>query len=348
MNPLLNLLAALILSVGALAVFAPRNGFLAASRRRRFLSNRVLQEDALKFIAKRDAAGKPATPVELAGVLDAGIDRTGTILQEMIELGLCVRTPDGVTLTAPGRETAIHLIRAHRLWEFYLAEKTGYGQEEWHERADRREHDLDPGAVETLAETLGFPVFDPDGDPIPGPLGRAPIRHRVPTLADLPVNTLAAIVHIEDEPATFYRQIISEGLVPDEKILVIESDPQRIVIRVHDRYCSFSPLVAANISVRICSEEEREVETRKQEDRSPRYTLAEAPLGESFLVTGIHPSWRGAERNRFLDFGLVSGATVVPEMVSPGGDPRAYRIRDAVIALRDDQAGKIFVRAAAG
>jgi Fe2+ transport system protein FeoA len=39
-----------------------------------------------------------------------------------------------------------------------------------------------------------------------------------------------------------------------------------------------------------------------------------------------------------MDLGILPGTVVAAEMASPGGDPTAYRIRDALIALREEQA----------
>jgi len=54
----------------------------------------------------------------------------------------------------------------------------------------------------------------------------------------------------------------------------------------------------------------------------------------------MHP----AERHRLLDLGVLPGARVRAEFESPLGEPVAYFIRGALIALRNDQAEKIFVR----
>ena len=44
-----------------------------------------------------------------------------------------------------------------------------------------------------------------------------------------------------------------------------------------------------------------------------------------------------------LDLGLVKGTTVEAVQKSPSGDPIAYFIRGAVIALRDQDAEKILI-----
>lgn len=51
----------------------------------------------------------------------------------------------------------------------------------------------------------------------------------------------------------------------------------------------------------------------------------------------------GIARRRMLDLGLIDDTTVESLRKSPSGDPIAYEIRGAVIALRSEEASKIFV-----
>lgn len=51
----------------------------------------------------------------------------------------------------------------------------------------------------------------------------------------------------------------------------------------------------------------------------------------------------GQEQRRILDFGLTRGAEVCPLYRSPSGNPVAYLVRGAVIALRTDVARRILV-----
>lgn len=51
----------------------------------------------------------------------------------------------------------------------------------------------------------------------------------------------------------------------------------------------------------------------------------------------------GASRRRMLDLGLIDGTRVEAVLRSPAGDPVAYQIRGAVIALRSEEAGQILV-----
>ena len=74
-----------------------------------------------------------------------------------------------------------------------------------------------------------------------------------------------------------------------------------------------------------------------------RLTLADLGHGQIARVLGISSDIRGIERRRLLDLGVLPGTVVKAEMRSPSGDPTAYRIRDAVIGLRAEQACMINV-----
>ncbi len=66
-------------------------------------------------------------------------------------------------------------------------------------------------------------------------------------------------------------------------------------------------------------------------------------LGQKAQVMALDS--KGQERRRMLDLGFVQGSIVEAVHKSPAGDPIAYFIRGAVIALRREDAGKILVKA---
>jgi DtxR family Mn-dependent transcriptional regulator len=72
-------------------------------------------------------------------------------------------------------------------------------------------------------------------------------------------------------------------------------------------------------------------------------TLADVPLGATAHVRHLTDACRGAQRRRLLDLGVVPGTRIVVERRSAAGDPTAYRIRGALIALRRQQAAWIEV-----
>ena len=64
-------------------------------------------------------------------------------------------------------------------------------------------------------------------------------------------------------------------------------------------------------------------------------------VGQSGVVAGVEGE--GAMRRRLFDLGLVPGTTVTCTAVSPAGDPAAYLIRGAVIALRRKDAAEVLL-----
>ena len=70
--------------------------------------------------------------------------------------------------------------------------------------------------------------------------------------------------------------------------------------------------------------------------------LAHLPPGSKALVTTL--KGEGPLRRRLLDLGLVPGTKVTALRKSPLGDPSAYLIRGAVIALRSEEAALVNVR----
>jgi DtxR family transcriptional regulator, Mn-dependent transcriptional regulator len=104
----------------------------------------------------------------------------------------------GVKLSAEGRKLALQIIRKHRLWEFFLVEKLGFGWEEVHEIAEELEHISSKKLIDRLDVFLGQPKTDPHGDPIPDQQGRMPVIEQT-GLLDLPAGVVAEIVSVSNQ-----------------------------------------------------------------------------------------------------------------------------------------------------
>lgn len=70
-------------------------------------------------------------------------------------------------------------------------------------------------------------------------------------------------------------------------------------------------------------------------------TLNQLPIGSFGKVKELIID--GSVRRRMLDLGLIHNTIVKPLIKSPAGDPVAYEIRGAVIALRSEEASQILV-----
>jgi DtxR family Mn-dependent transcriptional regulator len=338
-SPILNLLLFALTSALVAALVWPRHGLLWRLRREHRLSGRIMLEDALKHVFHHEDHGDTATLASLAGTLELSRAKALSLVSRMERMDLA-RVADGrVLLTEEGRRSALQIVRAHRLWERYLADETGVDPVEWHRLAEQREHRITPAQADALEERLGHPRFDPHGDPIPTADGEVPARDVVP-LEGLQPGDAGRVVHIEDEPAVVYAQLVALGIYLGMDLRVAARTDARIVFEGDGRKFVLAPMVAANVSVRpaLPAEPPRLAETRE--------TLDALAPGESAVVTGISPACRGLERRRLMDLGIVRGTRVTFERHGLTGGLRAYRVRGTVVALREEQAGVVRIEQA--
>lgn len=82
-------------------------------------------------------------------------------------------------------------------------------------------------------------------------------------------------------------------------------------------------------------------ETEQAKPEPGLVKLSELQPGETGRVREIGPAIRGPARRRLLDLGLITGTIVGVAFTSPAGNPTAYEIRGALIALRQEQAAEI-------
>ncbi len=295
-------------------------------------SARVDREDALRHIQLMLADGQAPTLQSVAGALNAAPDRAAAVLADLERRELIVFQAGRMTLTAAGRSDATHIIRAHRLWEQHLAQSSGVPPEQWHAHADRAEHRLTPADVAALTERLGNPTHDPHGDPIPGPHG-AVVAHGGVPLDELPLDQTARVTHVEDEPEMVFAELVMRGLYPGAIVRVVERGPHELGLWVDGEQVALTPLLVHNVSVAPLAAPAAPAHER----------LSALAIGRAARVVGLSAACRGAERRRLLDLGFVPGTEVVAEMVSPSGDPTAYAVRGALIALRRSQARHILI-----
>jgi DtxR family Mn-dependent transcriptional regulator len=184
-----------------------------------------------------------------------------------------------------------------------------------------------------MAARLGHPRYDPHGDPIPTTDGQLVVKGDKP-LPAIELDQAARIIQLEDEPEAVYAQLVAEGLYPGMLVRVTEKSPQRIRFWANGDEHVLAPIVAANIAVQPLPEEEQQPVVEYEH-------LSSLKPGQQAQVKALSPRIRGAERRRMMDLGLLPGTQIESIMVSPGGDPTAYRVRGALIALRKQQADLI-------
>ncbi len=104
----------------------------------------------------------------------------------------------GFHLSQEGKKVALGIIRRHRLWEYFLSEKLQFTWDEVHEVAEQLEHVSSKKLIDKLDEFLGFPRFDPHGDPIPDRHGRI-LSSRQICITELSLNKTAIVCNVSDQ-----------------------------------------------------------------------------------------------------------------------------------------------------
>jgi DtxR family Mn-dependent transcriptional regulator len=302
-------------------------------RKRTDRLERIYLEDALKFIFHRNEKELPASVESLKGILSLSVNRIYKIVEALRSKNLVRISSDGIYLEEAGREIVLQIIRAHRLWETYLEHETDLPLHEIHRRADLKEHELSGARLEALDAHLGYPETDPHGDPIPAKNGRLKKRQAF-SMAEWPAQEQAVIAHIEDEPYQISKKLFKSGLRPGQIVTVIEKSPDKLTVRGGGNTISLNSFEAMNIQVEPAG---------RLAEKTHRTLLNLAP-DETGIIVGLSTEIQGLARRRLLDLGITPGARVRKALTSSfGGDPTAYLIRGAKVALRKEQSSRIFI-----
>lgn len=201
-----------------------------------------LSEGGKKGVSTNDISGEMKTkPASVSDMLR----KLGN--KEVIEY----RKYYGVHITEEGKKIALQTIRKHRLWEVFLVEKLKFSWDEVHEVADELEHIKSGILIQRLDEYLGFPKFDPHGDPIPDEYGDVRSRPRIP-LNELELHSAGQIVAVKDSSAAFLRYLDKVGAYIGARIKVtdkVEFDGSIEILVDNKKSIFMSKDVAGNILV---------------------------------------------------------------------------------------------------
>lgn len=158
----------------------------------------------------------------------------------------------GVTLTDKGKKLAKDLVRKHRLWETFLVEKLRFSWDEVDELAEQLEHIRSEILTDRIDHFLGYPKFDPHGDPIPDKNGNIAYHEDV-TLDAMRKGEEGIIVAVIDHSTAFLQYLDKINLVIQTRVRIKddeEYDQSKIVVLDQKHELAISQKVAANLLVR--------------------------------------------------------------------------------------------------
>ena len=332
----LTALNIMILSIVILLVIVwPEKGIWARLRKIMRNNKRILLEDALKYIHDCERNQAALSIKNVAGTLGINSDRATQLIGQLRDLKLIEMSESGFNLTASGRDYALKIVRIHRLYEQYLAEKSGLPENAWHKEADRFEHHVSDDKVSEIDHMLGYPRYDPHGDPIPTEKGDLPPSEGI-SLTTLGLKNSGVVTHIEDEPKILYSEVIDNQINVGMTVQITGESPEFLTLLGEGNTITISRLAAENVSVQPVSS--------KKVIKESFADLTSLDLGEEAEVISISRACRGPQRRRLLDLGILPGTRIVAEMKSLGGDPTAFLIRGAKIALRRDTAKLVQIK----
>jgi DtxR family Mn-dependent transcriptional regulator len=215
--------------------------------------NTLAEENYLKSIYHLLLNAENASTNQLAALLNTKASSVTDMLKKLAEKELINYTPyQGVTLTAAGEKIAINIIRKHRLWEYFLVEKLAFKWDQVHEMAEEMEHISSNELINRLDKFMGYPKYDPHGDPIPDRNGQFKLHDLKPISAVL-VNESGVICGVRDHSSSFLQYLEKQELTIGKKIEVaeiIEFD-HSMILQIENKTVQISREVANNLLITL-------------------------------------------------------------------------------------------------
>ena len=194
------------------------------------------EENYLKAIYRLSQKGdEKITPTAIAEALNNNAASVVDMIRKLSEKGLIdYDKKSGVKLTDDGSKHAVLIVRKHRLWEVFLLDKLDYRWDQIHEIAEELEHISNADLADRLDKFLGFPEYDPHGDPIPKANGKLPKTSSI-TLANLKEGDKCTVAAVSDTSSAFLQYLVKLNIGIGTQLELIEkiSFDQSLVISIN-------------------------------------------------------------------------------------------------------------------
>jgi len=304
-------------------------------RRQRHQSEQL--DDALKLIATLKLECHLPTISRLGGLMGLIPQRMLQVVDRLLQRQWVQLQNDQLLLTNDGRQRAVHLLRAHRLIETQLVYDAGLPLDQVHRQADRQEHHITKEQLTELNEHLGFPAFDPHGDPIPAASTNLE-PGKTWSLASWAIHKPAIVTHVEDEPPAALRKLLDMNVTPGSTLLIKQRDEQQLLLEVEGQPHTMPNTLALSVQVQLA------VVKPAESGLQVVHPLTALQVGQTGRIVTLSRSCQGFGRRRLLDLGLTPGTSITAKYTNFGHSATAYTIRHTLIALRQEQAKQILIQ----
>lgn len=160
----------------------------------------------------------------IAASLDTKASSVTDMIKKLAEKELVAyQKYQGVNLTELGKLSAKMIIRKHRLWEVFLVEKLGFTWDEVHEVAEELEHIQSEKLINQLDQFLGFPSYDPHGDPIPNAKGEIQLENKW-LLSEIEVGLKVTCIGVKDSSADFLKYLDKQKIALGTTLQLLEKE----------------------------------------------------------------------------------------------------------------------------
>lgn len=194
---------------------------------------------------------KKLNNITLAKALDLNPATVLEMVRKLAHKNLVEVKPDKtILLTEKGKKKALLTIRKHRLWEVFLVDKLQYKWNEVHELAEQMEHIESSDLIDRLENFLGYPAFDPHGDPIPDKKGKIKTSMSVP-LSTCEKGKNYKVVGLAETDDNFLKYLGQLNIKPGVKLKLTGQHQYdcSCTILVQKKSIQLSEKVAVNILV---------------------------------------------------------------------------------------------------
>ncbi len=185
----------------------------------------AVEENYLKYIYQLGETQDGLVKTnDLAYKLDHSAASVTDMLKKLSDKRLVVyKKYYGASLTKYGLQIAVHVLRKHRLWETFLVKNLKFTWDKIHDIAEQLEHVQSDELIDKMDEYLGYPKFDPHGDPIPDKQGNISVPNVI-CLADAKMKKQYILSNVNDDSAAFLKYLNKIQLQLNDKIKITDKE----------------------------------------------------------------------------------------------------------------------------